>query len=77
MNAIIGFTRLVMRRSRDVLEPRQYENLEKILVSAEHLLSLINDVLDWPRSKPAGPRSIRWNSSWAPCSPSVCIPSNQ
>ena len=46
MNAIIGFTRLVMRRSRDVLEPRQYENLEKILVSAEHLLSLINDVLD-------------------------------
>jgi len=46
MNAIIGFTRLVMRRSRDVLVPRQYENLEKILVSAEHLLSLINDVLD-------------------------------
>jgi signal transduction histidine kinase/HAMP domain-containing protein len=46
MNAIIGFTRLVMRRSKDVLVPRQYENLEKILVSAEHLLSLINDVLD-------------------------------
>jgi signal transduction histidine kinase len=46
MNAIIGFTRLVMRRSREVLAPRQYENLEKILVSAEHLLSLINDVLD-------------------------------
>jgi signal transduction histidine kinase len=46
MNAIIGFTRLVMRRSKGVLEPRQYENLEKILISAEHLLSLINDVLD-------------------------------
>jgi signal transduction histidine kinase len=46
MNAIIGFTRLVMRRSQSVLEPRQYENLEKILVSAEHLLSLINHVLD-------------------------------
>jgi CheY-like chemotaxis protein/anti-sigma regulatory factor (Ser/Thr protein kinase) len=46
MNAIIGFTRLVMRRSREVLAPRQYENLEKILVSAEHLLSLINDILD-------------------------------
>jgi signal transduction histidine kinase/DNA-binding response OmpR family regulator len=46
MNAIIGFTRLVMRRSRDVLAPRQYENLEKILMSAEHLLSLINDILD-------------------------------
>jgi signal transduction histidine kinase len=46
MNAIIGFTRLVMRRSKDILESRQYENLKKILVSAEHLLSLINDVLD-------------------------------
>jgi hypothetical protein len=30
MNAIIGFTRLVMRRSKDVLAPRQYENLEKM-----------------------------------------------
>jgi signal transduction histidine kinase len=46
MNAIIGFTRLVMRRSQDVLAPRQYENLGKILVSADHLLSLINDILD-------------------------------
>ena len=46
LNAIIGFSRLVMRRSRDVLPTRQYENLEKILVSAEHLLTLINDVLD-------------------------------
>jgi signal transduction histidine kinase len=46
MNAIIGFTRLVMRRSKDVLPPRQYENLEKILISADHLLALLNDVLD-------------------------------
>jgi signal transduction histidine kinase/CheY-like chemotaxis protein len=46
LNAIIGFTRLVMRRSKDVLPPKQYENLEKILISGEHLLSLINAVLD-------------------------------
>jgi PAS domain S-box-containing protein len=46
MNAIIGFSRLVMRRSQDVLPQRQYENLEKILISAEHLLTLINDILD-------------------------------
>ncbi len=46
LNAIIGFTRLVMRRSQEVLPVRQYENLEKILVSAEHLLALINDILD-------------------------------
>ena len=46
LNAIIGFTRLVMRRSKEVLPARQYENLEKILLSAEHLLVLINDILD-------------------------------
>jgi signal transduction histidine kinase len=46
LNAIIGFTRIVMRRSQDRLEQRQYENLEKILASALHLLSLINAVLD-------------------------------
>lgn len=46
MNAIIGFTRLVMRRSKEQLPTKQYENLQKILVSANHLLGLINDILD-------------------------------
>jgi signal transduction histidine kinase len=46
LNAIIGFTRLVLRRSRDVLPEQQADNLSKVLVSAEHLLTLINDVLD-------------------------------
>jgi signal transduction histidine kinase len=46
LNAIIGFTSLVMRRSRDILPKREYENLGKALLSAEHLLALINDILD-------------------------------
>jgi adenylate cyclase len=46
MNAIIGFTRLVMRRGKEALPDKQYANLEKILASANHLLGLINDVLD-------------------------------
>ena len=46
MNAIIGFTRIVMRRCKECLPDRQYGNLEKILASANHLLALINDVLD-------------------------------
>jgi signal transduction histidine kinase len=46
LNAIIGFSRLVMRRSQGVLPARQYENLAKILLSAEHLLMLINGILD-------------------------------
>lgn len=49
MNAIIGFTRLAMRRSRDLLPEGQYKNLEKILISSEHLLSLINSVLDFSK----------------------------
>jgi PAS domain S-box-containing protein len=46
LNAIIGFTRIVMRRSKEVIEDKQYENLEKILASGQHLLALINAILD-------------------------------
>jgi signal transduction histidine kinase len=35
-----------MRRSKEQLEPKQYENLEKILSSGQHLLQLINAILD-------------------------------
>ena len=58
LNAIIGFTRLVMRRSKDVLPVKQYENLEKINQSAEHLLVLINDVLDLSKIE-AGRMDVR------------------
>lgn len=46
LNAIIGFTRLVKRRSGDALPQKQADNLDKVLDSADHLLDLINDVLD-------------------------------
>jgi signal transduction histidine kinase len=46
MNAIMGFTRLVIRKGSDVLPPLQVTNLQKIMESADHLLALINDVLD-------------------------------
>ena len=46
LNAIIGFARLVQRQGRSVLPERQVGNLDKILISANHLLSLINSVLD-------------------------------
>jgi len=46
MNAIIGFTKLVMRRSKEQLPQKQYENLQKSVSSAEHLLTLINQILD-------------------------------
>ena len=58
LNAIIGFTRLVMRRCKDILPAKQFENLEKIRTSADHLLSLINDILDLSKIE-AGRMDIR------------------
>ncbi len=46
LNAIIGFTRIVRRKAEGVLPEKQTENLDKVLISAEHLLNLINTVLD-------------------------------
>jgi signal transduction histidine kinase/DNA-binding response OmpR family regulator len=46
LNAVIGFARLVKRRSQDILPQKQLDNLDKVLVSADHLLELINAVLD-------------------------------
>jgi ammonium transporter len=48
LNAIIGFTRLVSRNAPGLPE-RQVDNLSKILVSAEHLLGLIDEILDLSR----------------------------
>jgi signal transduction histidine kinase len=46
LNSIIGFTRIVLRRTEGKLEPLQKENLQKVLVSSDHLLNLINELLD-------------------------------
>jgi signal transduction histidine kinase len=46
MNAIIGFTRLVMRKTEAQIPPLQHANLQKVLISADHLLALINGLLD-------------------------------
>lgn len=46
LNAIIGFTRIVRRKAEGALPEKQTDNLDKVLSSAEHLLGLINTVLD-------------------------------
>ena len=45
-NAIIGFSQVLRERMFGELNEKQEEYLDDILVSAYHLLSLINDVLD-------------------------------
>ena len=46
LNAIIGFTRIVRKKGDGALPEKQLENLDKVLSSSEHLLGLINTVLD-------------------------------
>ncbi len=43
MNAIIGLTHLLLRQSS---EPKQLDQLRKINDAAQHLLNIINDILD-------------------------------
>ncbi|MGZ8425327.1 MAG: ATP-binding protein [Candidatus Binatia bacterium] len=46
LNSIIGFTRIVLRRMEGKLPDLQKDNLHKVLISGEHLLGLINTLLD-------------------------------
>ena len=46
MNAIKGFTNLVLRRGKDELSERNQENLLKVDQASDHLLGMINDLLD-------------------------------
>ena len=46
MNAIIGYTRILLRQVKDILNERQYRNLDNIQISSNNLLRLINDILD-------------------------------
>jgi len=46
MNAVLGFTELLADDRQDVPTPRQHERLGRIRAAGEHLLALINDVLD-------------------------------
>ena len=46
MNAIKGFTNLVLGRRSENLTERQRGNLEKVTQASDHLLAMINDLMD-------------------------------
>jgi signal transduction histidine kinase len=58
MNAIMGFTNLVLRRRSENLTERQRDNLVKVRQSADDLLDLINDLLDLSKIE-AGRMEVR------------------
>ncbi|GAC1685891.1 MAG: hypothetical protein NVS9B3_04220 [Gemmatimonadaceae bacterium] len=49
INALIGYTALMLDRLYGELTPQQEEGLTRIRSSAQHLLELINDILDLAR----------------------------
>jgi len=46
MNAIIGFSEILTERLNDRIEPKYLGFLKSILQSGQHLLAIINDILD-------------------------------
>ena len=79
LNAIIGFTRIVRKKADGAIPQKQLENLDKVLASSEHLLGLINTVLDIAKieagrmdvSPPTSASACSWTS--APISPHPCL----
>jgi signal transduction histidine kinase/CheY-like chemotaxis protein len=49
LNAILGFAQLLQRDKREPLSDRHRERVGRILMSGEHLLHLIDDILDLSR----------------------------
>jgi len=54
MNSILGFAQLLESDNKDPLSVQQKNHIETILKSGEHLLQLINDVLDLARIESGG-----------------------
>jgi signal transduction histidine kinase len=46
LNAVIGFTEVLLERYFGEVNAKQEEYLQDVLSSGQHLLSLINDILD-------------------------------
>ena len=49
MNAVIGFSQLLLRQRQHPLMPQQVDMMERILNNGKHLLTLINEILDLSR----------------------------
>jgi signal transduction histidine kinase len=58
LNSIIGFSSVLLENARDALQPRMYKFLENIRTAGNHLLELINDILDLSKIE-AGKMELR------------------
>ena len=46
MNSIIGFSEILIERLQGTIDPKHVSFLRHILTSGQHLLGIINDILD-------------------------------
>jgi PAS domain S-box-containing protein len=76
LNAIIGFTRIVKRKGADILPAKQSDNLDKVLVSADHLLGLINTILDIAKIE-AGRMDVRMDNFNIKALVDLCLTTTQ
>jgi signal transduction histidine kinase len=51
ISEILGFSRLLSEQTFGLLSDKQLQYINGIYSSGEHLLSLINDILDYQRLK--------------------------
>ncbi|MDQ1446928.1 MAG: hypothetical protein QOI20_3392, partial [Acidimicrobiaceae bacterium] len=58
LNSIIGFSSVLLESTRNTLAPRLYKFLENIHAAGNHLLELINDILDLSKIE-AGKMELR------------------
>ena len=58
LSAILGFADLLQTSPKETLSPRARESLDRIRRNGEHLLSLINDILDLAKAE-AGRLDVR------------------
>ena len=54
LNAVLGFAQLLQRDKKQPLTDRQRERIDHVLRGGEHLLRLIDDVLDLSRIEAGG-----------------------
>jgi signal transduction histidine kinase len=49
MNAIIGFSQLLLRPQKNTLTPKQQDMVQRILNNGKHLLTMLNEILDFSK----------------------------
>lgn len=62
LNAIIGFSDIIRNEARSQLEKVYQDYIDDIHASGRHLLSLINDILDYSKAE-AGKLQIEWGET--------------